>query len=72
MAERPERALERPVAMRIDLETCIDCGACDDLMPGGRERPDRIAVSPATLEAMAACPIGAIVWLEGEIHEQDA
>lgn len=58
--------------MCIDGDACIDCGACDDLAPGLREHAERIAVTPGTLEAMAACPVGAILWLEGETHEQDA
>ena len=72
MAEGPAPALKRPVAMHIDLEVCIDCGACDDLAPGIRDRSERIAVSSGTLEAMAACPVGAILWSEGDTHEQDA
>lgn len=58
--------------MYIDLALCIDCGSCADLAPGMRERPDRVAVRAETLEAMAACPVGAILWLEGEGRESHA
>ncbi len=70
--ERLEMPLRRPAAMRVDLDSCIGCGDCDDLAAGVRERPQPIAVTPASLEAMAACPVGAIVWLEGDRHEHDA
>lgn len=70
--ERREMPLRRPVAMRVDLDSCIACGDCDDLVATARERPQRIAVTTASLEAMAACPVGAIVWLEGDRHEHDA
>jgi len=58
--------LRRPVAMALDPEVCIECGVCDDLAPGMLERPERIAITQATLEAMAQCPVGALHWLEGE------
>lgn len=64
--------LKRPAAMHIDLEACTGCGACDDLAPGVRDRPQRVAVTSGTLEAMAACPAGAILWSEGDNDEQDA
>jgi len=71
VADRPRGALNRPTAMRIDPVRCVDCGACDDLAPGMRAGRERIAIDTRTLEAMAACPVGAILWLEGETHEQD-
>lgn len=72
MPERPATPFRRPLGMRIDDGVCIHCGACDDIAPGMRERAARITVTSASLEAMAACPVGAILWLEGETHEQDA
>ncbi|MEJ2287261.1 MAG: hypothetical protein P8Y02_01230 [Deinococcales bacterium] len=65
MVELPP-ALSRPTAMALDTERCIECGACEDLAPGLLARPERITINPATLEAMAVCPVGAIHWLEGE------
>lgn len=52
--------------MTLDVDRCIDCGACDDVAPGMLARPERIAIAHGTLEAMAACPVGALHWLEGE------
>jgi ferredoxin len=66
----PHPRLRRPVAMTLDPGACIACGMCGDLVPGLPERSGPIAITPATLEAMAACPVGAIHWLEGaEPHE---
>jgi ferredoxin len=56
--------LRRPTAMRIDAVHCVRCGHCDALLPGVLTSPERIPVSPTALEAMAACPTGAIVWCE--------
>ncbi len=76
MASAGRAAVRRPVAMTLDRAVCIECGACDDLVPGLRERAACIAITPATLEAMAVCPVGAIHWLEGEDphdhHHDDA
>ena len=58
--------IARPTAIAVDAERCIDCGACEDLVPGLLDRSGRIEITPATLEAMADCPVGAIHWLEGE------
>lgn len=58
--------LLRPDAMWVDPESCIECGICEEVAPGMRVEDDRIAVSAQTLEAMSACPTGAIRWLEGE------
>ena len=73
-ARRPD--VRRPVAMTLDRAVCIECGACDELVPGLIERAARIAVTAASLEAMAVCPVGAIHWLEGEEphdhHHDDA
>lgn len=50
--------------MYIDRERCIECGLCDAFSPGMSERHDLIAITDSTLEAMAACPVGAIRWDE--------
>ena len=52
--------------MRVDFARCVRCELCDALLPGVLVGPERIPVSPTALEAMAVCPIGAIVWCEGE------
>jgi ferredoxin len=54
----------RPDAMRIEFARCIHCELCFDIAPVIRDAPERIGVSAATLDAMAACPTGAIVWCE--------
>lgn len=75
MASRGHAGLRRPVAMTLDREVCIECGACDEFVPGLLEGPGRIAITQASLEAMAACPVGAIHWLEREDthdHHHDA
>lgn|GEM_PF-1195130 len=71
MASSERLGLRRPVAMTLDREVCIECGACDDFVPGLLERAERIAITPASLEAMACCPVGAIHWLEGEDPHDD-
>lgn len=58
--------LDRPSAMRVDPASCVRCELCDALLPGVLVGPERIPVSPSALEAMAVCPIGAIVWCEDE------
>lgn len=59
----------RPNAMRVDRARCIDCELCWLIAPVIRENPDRIPVTGDTLEAMAVCPGGAIVWCEGEASD---
>jgi ferredoxin len=54
----------RPETMRVDAARCIHCHLCHDIAPTIREAPHRIPVSAATLDAMAACPTGAIVWCD--------
>ncbi len=58
--------LHRPTAMRVDEDACVRCELCDALLPGVLLGPERIPVSWVALEAMAACPTGAIVWCEDE------
>lgn len=57
--------------MRVDPVACVRCELCDALLPGVLVGPKRIPVSPPALEAMAACPTGAIVWCEGEARSPD-
>jgi ferredoxin len=52
--------------MHVDPEVCIECGICEEVAPGIRETPGRVPVTRQTLEAMAACPTGALRWSEGE------
>lgn len=54
----------RPPAMWVDALVCIECGICEELSPGIRASENRIEATPGSLEAMAACPTGAIRWLE--------
>jgi ferredoxin len=57
--------------MRVDAAACVRCELCDALLPGVLVGPERIPVAPAALEAMAACPTGAIVWCEDEAGSED-
>lgn len=59
----------RPEAMWVDPDTCIECGICEEVAPGIRVTSLHIPVSAQSLEAMSACPTGAIRWLEGEEKE---
>ncbi len=52
--------------MRVDPGACIECGICEEIAPGVKQRPELIEVDRHALEAMAACPTGAIRWAEGE------
>lgn len=56
----------RPNAMRIDKACCVYCELCYLIAPIIRDNPNCIPVTSDTLEAMAACPGGAIVWYEEE------
>lgn len=58
--------LRRPRRVRIDAGVCIVCGLCDTLVPGLRVGGATMAATEAALEAMAACPVGAVRWVEGE------
>lgn len=50
--------------MRLDVARCIHCDLCAVIAPVILVDPTRIPVTAATLEAMAACPTGAIVWCD--------
>lgn len=54
----------RPTAMRIDRTRCVHCELCYAVAPIVRNTPERIPITSETLEAMATCPVGAIVWCE--------
>lgn len=56
----------RPSLVYVDEDRCIRCEVCEEYAPGmlAEERP--IAADETVLDAMAACPTGAIRWLERE------
>lgn len=56
----------RPNAMCIDKARCVHCELCYLIAPVIRDDPNHIPITSDTLEAMAACPGGAIVWCEGD------
>jgi uncharacterized protein (DUF2249 family)/ferredoxin len=57
--------LLRPKAMYVDKTRCIECGLCLEITPGILDGPVLFGIDDASLEAMAACPTGAIRWSEG-------
>jgi len=59
-----ELATFRPETMMLEEVRCIHCELCYDIAPVIRGNEARIPVTSDTLEAMAACPTGAIVWRE--------
>lgn len=61
--------MNRPRFMRIDPERCIVCDLCVAIAPAIRQDPDRIRPTARTLDAMAECPTGAIVWREERTGE---
>lgn len=54
----------RPQFLRIDPVRCIACATCETFVPGMLDASAPIPVSAAALDAMAACPTGAIRWIE--------
>ena len=58
--------------MRIEEARCTECGACVDLAPVIETDRQRIPISPATLDAMAECPSGALVWREKDVAEVES
>lgn len=56
---------DRPRAMRIDRTRCLNGGACRIVAPE-IDDTERIAITSATLDAMAACPSGALTWVEDD------
>lgn len=61
----------RPQTMRLAEALCIECGLCYLIAPEIGEAPQKIPVNGRTLEAMATCPTGAIVWDEPPRREAD-
>lgn len=59
----------RPEFMWLDLQRCVNCGVCEEFVPDISMFEARLPVTGQSLEAMSACPVGAIRWLERE--EQD-
>lgn len=61
---------DRPTHMRIDPTRCRQGRLCTLLAPeiDGRTRID---VTPATLDAMASCPTGALTWDENGVPGSD-
>lgn len=53
----------RPREMRLEPARCTGCGLCEELSPDILH-VGLIAVNTDTLDAMAICPTGAIVWHE--------
>ena len=50
--------------MHIDRGRCAGTGLCELLAPSVATDPDDIPVTRESLEAMAACPTGALSWSE--------
>ena len=60
--------LKRPSHVYVDLERCIGCEVCEEVSPGTLAAASRgpVPADENALDAMAACPTGAICWWEGE------
>lgn len=54
----------RPAFMRIEEARCLVCDLCHTIAPEIRLDPQRIPATSRSLDAMAECPTGAIVWTE--------
>jgi ferredoxin len=61
--------IHRPAAMRIDPRRCRRSGLCRLIAPGLAEGTS-VPMGPDTLEAMAACPSGALAWVEPPAGEE--
>lgn len=64
----------RPSRVYVDEELCISCEVCEDVAPGTLAAA-ALGPFPAdepVLDAMAACPTGAIRWWEGETPDEAA
>jgi len=61
----------RPSRVYVDPALCIRCEICDEVAPGtlAAAAHGPMPADEAVLDAMAACPTGAIRWWEGD--EQD-
>lgn len=58
--------MSRPTEMDRNAEVCLDCGLCEDIARDVSWHTGGVPITPTTLDAMAACPVGAIVWREEE------
>lgn len=54
--------------MRLEPSACIACELCETLAPDELRDPEHIPLSAAALDAMAACPTGAIRWKETDMQ----
>ncbi len=52
--------------MYVDPQRCIRCDVCEEVVPGMLAEEQPVAADERVLDAMAACPTGAIRWLERE------
>lgn len=67
----PDRhSLLRPETLWIDPFTCVECGICEEYLPASMLTGTTLPVTTETLEAMSACPTGAIRWLEGKENDE--
>jgi len=66
--------LRRPSHVYVDAERCIRCEVCEDVAPGtlAAAFAGPLTADERTLDAMAACPTGAIRWWEGETPDEAA
>lgn len=55
--------MSRPTEMARDTAICVDCGMCEEIASGVDWNADGVEVMPLSLDAMAACPVGAIKWI---------
>jgi len=55
--------IHRPATMRIDPRRCRRSGLCRVIAPGLRDGTS-VPIDPDALEAMTACPSGALAWDE--------
>lgn len=61
----------RPRFMHIDRVHCTYCELCYATAPVIRRDTEKIPMTYETLEAMAACPTGAIVWCEDATNQRE-
>ncbi len=62
-------AAPRPSLVYVDEARCIRCEVCEEYAPGMLDAERPIPAEETALDAMAACPTGAIRWLEREEPE---
>lgn len=59
----------RPSHVYVDHKRCIRCDLCEEYAPGILSKDVPVAARESVLDAMAACPTGAIRWFEREEEE---